>query len=245
MLLPPELVSLVCAHLPKATLATVLRCSSASYALAAPHLYATLCITRANFPSLMARITLRSRGKVGWDLVPLSGPQIFPLVCDAPTLNLTSEREGHEESGELNTQWFSYAPRRRKLALLAHCTELVVEDYPDLECFGAICVLAWRGETPSEQRERMLFPNVRSVRVAGLAEPCLPGGMALSGSGLAHPLLGLVTEMPLEHAVVQAGSREEVVLCAACIGLMTIVLEPCLMGRSPCRQDAGTCTTYY
>lgn len=202
MRLPPELLSLVCAELSASdserTLASFLRCNRQCYALGAPHLYATLVITRDSFPRLMVGISgVGPRDKVGWDLVPLDGVQVPDL-------------EAGKDAG-----WPDATSRERKLALLAHCTELAVEEYPDLECFGLICVLDWQGGKPSLQ-EQVLFPNVRSVTFAQLAEPCLPGGLALSSLGLVHPLLGLLTQLPLKQVTVYPGSSEAAILRSAC-----------------------------
>lgn len=200
MRLPPELLSLVCAELSCSllgTLATVLRCSRQCYALAVPHLYATLVVTRDSFPRLMAGITLRPQDKVGWDLVPLDSVWLPTAECGA--------KDG----------WPNAASRERKLALLAHLTELAVEEYPDLELFGSICVVDWPGGKAIVQGP-VLFPSVRSVTFALLAEPCLPGGLALSSLGLVHPLLGLLTQLPLEQVTVYPGSSEAAILRTAC-----------------------------
>ncbi|EJT51283.1 hypothetical protein A1Q2_06086 [Trichosporon asahii var. asahii CBS 8904] len=230
MRLPPELVSLVCAYLPKETLATFLRCSSACYALAAPHLYAALRITRTSFPLLMSGILLRPRDKVGWDLVPLSGVQATALRSNAaqpkqPEGKCEGEDEAKGGHGS-GTERPNTASRRRKLALLAYCTELIVEEYPDLKCFSAICVVDWQGAKPPKQKGQALFPNVCSLTFARLAEPCLPGGLLLSDLGLAHPLLGLVAHGHLRHIAVHPGTHEEAVLRAACASQATIVRMP-------------------
>lgn len=195
MRLPPELLSLVCRQLAAArqrgTLAAVLRSGWAGYAAAAPHLYARLSLSRESFPGLVAGLPFGRRGQEGWALIPL-GADVVPL---------TESAEGAEraELGDCEPVWPNAASAQRKRALLAHCTALSVEGYPDLGLFGAVCVLAWPG-LPETQRAKApsgLFPRVNDVALHPLPWAVLPGadGMPLAALGLAHPLLGLLAAL--------------------------------------------------
>lgn len=203
MRLPPELLSLVCRQLAAAgqrgTLAAVLRSGWAGYAAAAPYLYARLSLSRESFPGLVAGLSVRGRGQEGWALVAL-GADVVPLTESA-------ERADRTKRGDRAPAWPNAASAQRKRALLALCTSLSVEGYPDLGVFGVVCVPAWPGSETQRNKPSGLFPSVKDVALHPLPRAVLPGadGMPLAALGLAHPLLGLLAALRPARVTVHAG----------------------------------------
>lgn len=196
--LPLEILDLVCAELSAAgalrTLATFLRSGRDGYAIAAPHLYASLIISRGTFPALMAGLTFRQQGKSGWDLVPLSKGAVYPYLI--PCRGTSNE-------------WPNAESRKRKLALLARCITLTVEGYPDLDLFDYICVNDWQGCAATSEQET-LFPRVHTVElVANSLHAELPGGMPLSALGLYHPMLGLLATLRPLHVSIRLAEGDK------------------------------------